>query len=120
MPAQLASVTFLNHFITEEAPISRPVLNSANTQVQTITEPRVGDIIIDIRHPADVDATPLDTGANLCLHLPFYTLERQLGQLDPDKCYLLYCEKGIMSRLQALLMREKGFTQVGMFSIKLQ
>jgi rhodanese-related sulfurtransferase len=31
---------------------------------------------------------------------------------------LLYCEKGIMSRLQALLMREKGFNLVGIFSGK--
>ena len=80
--------------------------------------PGAGDIIIDIRHPAEADAKPLAGGDNKIIVLPFFNLEQQLGQLDKKTCYLLYCEKGIMSRLQALLMREKGFNLVGIFSGK--
>ncbi|MCT2529549.1 hypothetical protein N2382_01645 [SAR92 clade bacterium H921] len=118
MPAQPGPVIFLRHFIIEDAPISHSSPNSASSDATTFTQPRVGDIIIDIRHPAEVEAKPLETGANRCIELPFYSLEQQLDQLDPDICYLLYCDKGIMSRLQAALMREKGFSKVGMFSIK--
>jgi tRNA uracil 4-sulfurtransferase len=50
--------------------------------------------------------------------MPFFNLEQQLEQLDKNLCYLLYCDKGIMSRLQAILMREKGFNQVSIFSTK--
>jgi len=78
--------------------------------------PGAGDIIIDIRHPAEVDAKPLVSEHNKIIVLPFFNLEQQLGQLNKNTCYLLYCEKGIMSRLQALLMREKGFNLVGIFS----
>ena len=118
MPSHHGSVIFLRHFIIEVAPISHSSPNSTSSDATTFTQPRVGDIIIDIRHPAEAESKPLETGANRCIELPFYSLEQQLDQLDPDICYLLYCEKGIMSRLQAALMREKGFSKVGMFSIK--
>tara|TARA_B110000902_G_scaffold232859_1_gene276186 strand:+ start:337 stop:585 length:249 start_codon:yes stop_codon:yes gene_type:complete len=80
--------------------------------------PNAGDIIIDIRHPAEADTQPLAGGDNKIIVLPFFNLEQQLDQLDTNTCYLLYCEKGIMSRLQALLMQEKGFHLVGIFSAK--
>lgn len=92
--------------------------NSSSTEIKTVSAPSAGDIIIDIRHPSEVDAKPLAREANKILMLPFFNLEQQLDTLDKNTCYLLYCEKGIMSRLQALLMREKGFNLVGIFSIK--
>ena len=47
--------------------------------------------------------------------LAFFNLEQHLNQLHTEKSYLLYCDKGIMSRIQAQLMRENGFTKVGIF-----
>jgi thiamine biosynthesis protein ThiI len=41
------------------------------------------------------------------------------SQLRPEQSYLLYCDKGLMSRIQAQLMREKGFIKVGIFKPKL-
>ena len=118
MPTYVDTVTFLHHFVLEEVIISISISNSSSTDVETISEPCAGDIIIDIRHPADVDARPLKSGKNKHLVMPFFNLEQQLDQLDKNLCYLLYCEKGTMSRLQAILMREKGFNQVSIFSAK--
>jgi thiamine biosynthesis protein ThiI len=108
----------LHHFVLEEVIIGISISNSSSSEVETIYEPCAGDIIIDIRHPADVDARPLRSGKNKLLVIPFFKLEQQLDQLNKNLCYLLYCEKGIMSRLQAILMCEKGFNQVKIFSTK--
>jgi thiamine biosynthesis protein ThiI len=109
----------LHQFVLEDVIICTSISNSSSADIETISEPCVDDIIIDIRHPAEVDARPLNPGKNKLLALPFFNLEQQLGQLDKNLCYLLYCEKGIMSRLQAILMREKGFNRVGIFSAKI-
>ena len=77
------------------------------------------DIIIDIRHPADIDANPLIAGDNEVIVVAFFNLEQSLSQLRPEQSYLLYCDKGLMSRIQAQLIREKGFTKVGIFKPKL-
>lgn len=77
-----------------------------------------GDILIDVRHPADADAQPLSMGSNQILCIPFFNLEQRLDELDRQKTYQLYCDKGIMSRLQAQLMRDSGFAQVAVFTGK--
>ena len=83
------------------------------------SEPAAMDIIIDIRHPADIDANPLSAGDNEVIAVAFFNLEQSLSQLHPEQSYLLYCDKGLMSRIQAQLMREKGFIKVGVFKPKL-
>ncbi|HAF51200.1 MAG TPA: tRNA 4-thiouridine(8) synthase ThiI, partial [Leclercia adecarboxylata] len=47
--------------------------------------------------------------------LPFYKLSTKFGDLDKSKTYLLWCERGVMSRLQALYLREQGFTNVKVY-----
>jgi thiamine biosynthesis protein ThiI len=79
-----------------------------------------GDILIDVRHPADVDAQPLSVPGNPVLCIPFFSLEQRLDELDRQQTYRLYCDKGIMSRLQAQLMRDKGFAQVTVFTGKVE
>ena len=46
-------------------------------------------------------------GDNEVMVLAFFNLEQSLSQLHPEQSYLLYCDKGLMSRIQAQLMREK-------------
>ncbi|NHX21892.1 thiazole biosynthesis protein, partial [Escherichia coli] len=50
--------------------------------------------------------------------LPFYKLSTQFGDLDKAKTYLLYCDRGMMSRLQALYLREQGFENVKVYRKK--
>lgn len=47
--------------------------------------------------------------------IPFYKLSTQFGNLDHHKQYLLYCERGVMSKLQALYLIEQGYTNVKVF-----
>ncbi|MGB2382077.1 MAG: thiazole biosynthesis protein [Porticoccaceae bacterium] len=72
--------------------------------------------MIDVRHPAEVEQRPLVLPQVELINIPFFNLEQQFNSLDKASSYLLYCDKGIMSRLQAQLMREKGFKQVAIFT----
>jgi len=74
------------------------------------------DIVIDVRHPADAEQKPLSIPNTQIISIPFFKLEQQLDNLDKTCSYLLYCDKGIMSRMQAQLMHDKGFELVAVFS----
>ncbi|MGP1954978.1 MAG: thiazole biosynthesis protein, partial [Arsenophonus sp. NC-QC1-MAG3] len=47
--------------------------------------------------------------------LPFYKLNKQFGELPQEKSYLLYCNRGIMSRLQVIYLNEQGFKNVKVY-----
>jgi thiamine biosynthesis protein ThiI len=47
--------------------------------------------------------------------LPFYKLSTQFGDLDQNRTWLLYCDRGVMSRLQALYLHEQGFKNVKVY-----
>ncbi|WP_339056608.1 tRNA uracil 4-sulfurtransferase ThiI [Candidatus Regiella endosymbiont of Tuberolachnus salignus] len=81
--------------------------------IETVTEMTAGDVLLDIRAPEEQEEKPLDLDP---VHiLPFYKLRSQFSTLDQSKTYLLYCDRGIMSRLQALDLREQGFTNVKVY-----
>ncbi|WP_392558318.1 tRNA uracil 4-sulfurtransferase ThiI [Orbus mooreae] len=84
-------------------------------QVQTVDEFGNSDVIIDIRSPDEQEDSPL-TIENVDIKLiPFYKLATQFADLDQSKHYLLYCERGVMSKLQALYLIEQGFNNVSIF-----
>jgi tRNA uracil 4-sulfurtransferase len=72
-------------------------------------------IVIDIRSPDEEDGNPLEIEGVEVKHLPFYKLATQFGDLDQSKTYLLYCARGVMSRLQALYLKEQGFNNVKVY-----
>ncbi len=71
-------------------------------QVAEFSEPHADSVIIDIRHPDEEEVRPLSLAPHVSMRIekiPFYELRTRFGEL-PGHCeYLLYCEKGIMSRL---------------------
>ncbi|VFP86709.1 tRNA sulfurtransferase [Candidatus Erwinia haradaeae] len=69
-------------------------------------------IVLDIRSQDEQEDRPLKLANFLVKTLPFYYLDNQFNALDQKKSYLLYCDNGLMSRLQVLYLREKGFTNV--------
>ena len=73
------------------------------------------DVIIDIRSPEEIDENPLHIENQAMIQLPFYKLSGQLAELDQSKHYVLYCERGVMSKLQALYLKESGFNNVSVF-----
>lgn len=86
--------------------------HSIDDNVNQIYSPRVGDVIIDIRHPSEVKNKPLISTENQILQIPFFKLASESSGLDINQHYLIYCDKGIMSRLQALKLKDQGFKKV--------
>lgn len=74
-----------------------------------------GAVVIDIRHPDEAELKPLSLGDITVQSIPFFRLNTQFGQLSADAHYLLYCEKGIMSRLHAAHLRDVGHLNVGVY-----
>ncbi len=85
---------------------------STSGDVRQVFMPDVGDIIIDIRHPNEVKNKPLISSENKILEIPFFKLATETSKLHVNQRYLIYCDKGIMSRLQALSLKDRGFTKV--------
>lgn len=77
--------------------------------------PPPGAIVLDIRHPDETEQNPLHLPNTVCLTLPFYLLHKRYAELDAAQHYLLYCERGIMSRLQAEFLRAQGFSHVSLY-----
>ena len=81
-------------------------------EVETVSGFGASDVIVDIRSIDEQDASPLNVEGVEVVSLPFYKLSTKFGDLDKSKTYLLWCERGVMSRLQALYLREQGFANV--------
>ncbi len=84
--------------------------------IENVTTPKPNDIIIDIRHPDEVEQRPLNITANQVIKIPFFNLNKCLDQLNRHASYLLYCDKGVMSRLHADALGKLGFNQIGIFT----
>jgi thiamine biosynthesis protein ThiI len=72
-------------------------------------------VVIDVRHPNEIEQAPLDAGEHDVIQLPFYSLNRQFKSLDQSREYLLYCDKGVMSKMHALHLADSGFKNVGVY-----
>ena len=68
--------------------------------VEVLAVPLANSAIIDIRHPDERELAPLAVHVPV-MEIPFYELHSRAAQLPPGKVYMLYCGKGVMSRLHA-------------------
>ncbi|ELR65207.1 thiouridine synthase [Photobacterium marinum] len=84
-------------------------------EIELVDQIDAGAIVLDIRSPDEEDENPLEIDNVEVKHLPFYKLATQFGDLPQDKTYLLYCDRGVMSRLQALYLKENGFDNVKVY-----
>ncbi|MFT5634903.1 MAG: thiamine biosynthesis protein ThiI [Cognaticolwellia sp.] len=83
--------------------------------VDTLDNIPANSVVLDIRSPEEEDDNPLELAGVEIMHLPFYKLSTQFGDLDKSKDYLLYCDQGVMSKLQALYLLGAGFTNVKVY-----
>ena len=78
--------------------------------------------VIDIRHPDEVEIKPLafsgESKPAELLNIPFYQLRSSFAELEKNKTYLLYCGKGMMSRLHAANLHDEGFPNVAVLELK--
>lgn len=85
-------------------------------EVELVQTPAVADVIIDVRHPSEEERAPLALTNNEVLKIPFYELSQQLSVLSGDRQYLLYCDRGTMSRLHAGHLRADGHSNVNVYT----
>lgn len=75
------------------------------------------EVVVDIRAQDEIDAKPLVTDKPH-LTIPFFKISSEFANLDQTKTYLLYCEKGVMSKMQAMYLKDQGFQNVKVFRLK--
>lgn len=81
-------------------------------QLATVPE---GAVVIDIRHPDEQERAPLTGDDYEIAVVPFYQLGTRFAALDANRQYLLYCDKGMMSRLHASHLKDAGHTNVSVY-----
>ncbi|MEC7816384.1 MAG: tRNA uracil 4-sulfurtransferase ThiI [Pseudomonadota bacterium] len=94
------------------------LLDSVTTpeDVELIQTPAVEDVIIDVRHPNEQERAPLSLTNNRILRIPFYELGEQLPELCGNTQYLLYCDRGTMSRMHAGHLRAEGHSNIKVYA----
>lgn len=85
------------------------------TETETVASIDSGEVVIDIRAPEEEEASPLAIEGTEVKVIPFFKLATQFADLDKAKTYLLYCDRGVMSKLQALYLQEQGYENVKVY-----
>ncbi|MNF42142.1 tRNA sulfurtransferase [compost metagenome] len=84
-------------------------------QVEEVGEALSGQIVLDIRHPDAAEDEPLVLPGIEVQALPFYAVNNRFKELDANRQYLLYCDKGVMSRLHAHHLLNEGHANVRVY-----
>ncbi|WP_137886330.1 tRNA uracil 4-sulfurtransferase ThiI [Pseudomonas sp. 2FE] len=84
-------------------------------QVEEVSEALPGQIVLDIRHPDAQEDLPLELNGIEVQPLPFFALNSRFKELDDTRQYLLYCDKGVMSRLHAHHLLSEGHANVRVY-----
>ena len=86
-----------------------------DVHVEEVNEALPGQVVIDIRHPNEVDDQPLELSGIEQLVVPFYAINSRFKEFDLNRQYLLYCDQGIMSRLHAHHLLHEGYANVRVY-----
>lgn len=73
-------------------------------------------VLIDVRTPAEFAEGHLDGAVNIPVELPTFT--EQVGLLDPDLDYLVYCRTGRRADVAIQYMALLGFTTTNLGSLE--
>jgi thiamine biosynthesis protein ThiI len=84
------------------------------SDVEVLSVPLAHATIIDIRHPDEAESAPLKSHLPV-LRIPFYELQSRAGELAPAT-YMLYCGKGVMSRLHAGHLKEDSGLDIKVYA----
>ncbi|MNF93711.1 tRNA sulfurtransferase [compost metagenome] len=84
-------------------------------QIEEVSQALAGQVVIDIRHPDAQEDQPLELDGIEVKALPFYALNSRFKELDATRQYLLYCDKGVMSRLHAHHLLSEGHANVRVY-----
>jgi len=88
---------------------------SQGVDVEVLSVPLANSTVIDIRHPGEEELAPLRLHVPV-LRIPFYQLHSRAAELVPGNTYMLYCGKGVMSRLHASHLLESGALDIKVYA----
>jgi len=86
-----------------------------DVQVEEVAEALPGHGVIDIRPPDQVEDEPLELAGIDVQAMPFYAINNRFKELDASRQYLLYCDRGVMSRLHAHHLLSEGHANVRVY-----
>ncbi len=96
--------------IPEELKEQRPFTSKQQLQAN--------DVVVDVRASGEQQKKPLNLPGVDIVMVPFFQINKQFLSFDQSRNYLLYCEKGVMSQLHALHIKDQGFENVGVYRPK--
>jgi len=79
--------------------------------------PWKGEVVVDLREDLEKNIMPLKLENTKIIEIPFFDINSQFKLLDQSKTYLFYCEKGILSKLHGLYLKEKWFNNIKMLKL---
>jgi len=86
-----------------------------DVHVEEVNQALPGQIIIDIRHPDQVEDQPLILDGIEQRTVPFYAINSRFKDFEPNRQYLLYCDQGMMSKLHAHHLLHEGYANVRVY-----
>ena len=116
--------TFDPHLIEQaiaaarQMPVSEVIDDIASLPVDLLSEIPKGSVVVDVRHPEEVAEHALVLQNAEVVLLPFFEIQKKFVEQPQNRKYLLYCARGIMSRLHAELLLEAGYQNVGVYKPK--
>lgn len=91
------------------------VIEHRDVEPESYDEIPEGAVVIDIRHPDELERSPLSIAGVTVMPVPFYQLSTRFAQLPGEQTYLLYCDRGMMSRLHASHLKDAGHDNVAVY-----
>jgi len=93
----------------------RSCMQSSEENIETVVLAGDNEAVIDIREPMKTTKSPLVLNNIDIQKIPFFDINHRFKDLDQTKTYLFYCEKGILSKLHALYLKEQWFENIKIF-----
>ena len=87
----------------------KDLMTEEKVKIEFCDTVKKNEIIIDIRDFSDGNNQLLDYKDVEILQIPFYEIKNKSKKLLKKQTYVLYCDKGIMSKMYALHLTKKGF-----------
>ena len=85
---------------------------SEDVEMEVSFLPWNNEVVIDIREEAEIKKNPLILENVEVLKIPFFEINHKFKDLDENIDYLFYCEKGVLSNLHWLYLKEKWFNNI--------
>lgn len=99
----------------KQTPVVKLIEEIATLPVDIFSMPTPDSVIVDVRHPDERIENELSLETNRVVAIPFFEIQKVFADQPQEENYLLYCERGIMSRLHAELLLEAGYENIGVY-----